>query len=165
MGPFFPLRGGIWWCFKDPGICVLFVRRRWCFYPLTGILDGPTGVAGSFLCAIFWVVPQMLLQNGLVWAQLELLSLSLQVSHSFRSSFVFPNLDTVVIVDPIRPLFDARASRVDFFFFRLGVLRVKCRSFDLCGFKRLDNELGSVMFPLKRLRATSLMASICPLLA
>ena len=28
----------------------------------------------------------------------------------FSLSFVFPNLDTIVIVDPIRPLFDPRAK-------------------------------------------------------
>ena len=58
----------------------------------------------------FWVVPRISWENGLEWAHLELLSLSLQVSHSFRSSFVLPNLDAVVIVDPIRPLFDPLAK-------------------------------------------------------
>ena len=58
----------------------------------------------------FWVVPRISLENGLEWAHLELLSLSLQVSSSFRSSFVLTNLGTVVIVDPIRPLFDLRAK-------------------------------------------------------
>ena len=57
-----------------------------------------------------WVVPRISLGNGLEWAHLELLSLSLQVSSSFRSSFVLTNLGTVVIVDPIRPLFDPRAK-------------------------------------------------------
>ena len=58
----------------------------------------------------FCVVPRISLENGLEWAHLELLSLSLQVSSSFSSSFALTNLGTVVIVDPIRPLFDLRAK-------------------------------------------------------
>ena len=52
-----------------------------------------------------------------------------------------------------------------FFYLRLGFLRVKQRSFDLCGFNRLNDEFGAMMLPLRRFRATSPMASICPLLA
>ena len=83
-----------------------------CVSILTGTLDGPTGQQEVSCVLFFWVVPPVSKENGLERAQLELWSLwqSLQVSHSFRSSFVLQNLDTVAIVDLIRLLFDLRAK-------------------------------------------------------
>ena len=72
---------------------------------LTGILDGPTGVTGRFL--LYLRCRWRMVLSGRSWR-------SCRYPCRFRIRFTIHSfsqtLNTVVIADPIRPLFDSRAK-------------------------------------------------------